>query len=142
MKTLNALLIAAAFATSSAAFAGNVGNGPQGFDQPNIDTVAAVSKNARDDQFVCLHGRLINYLGHEHYEFADNTGTIEVELDEDRDWFFISKGELIEIVGKVDRDFFSTTIEVKRAHSLEREAVPYTLTPGGFDKDGHVVVGK
>lgn len=91
---------------------------PQGFGT-ELNTVEAVKSDARDDQYVTLRGRLIDYLGHDHYEFADETGTIEVELDDDRDWSYISKGEFIELTGQVDKDFFSTTIDAKRIISLE-----------------------
>lgn len=122
MKLLNALLVTAALGVSAAAFAGHGPHpsGPQGFDNPNVGTVAAVSKNAYDDQWVTLRGCLTNYLGHERYEFTDATGSIEVELDDDRDWSFVSKGQLIDIVGKVDKDFLSTTIEVKNIVPIER----------------------
>ena len=124
MKKLAVLALTTVFCfAGSAAMAdgwyGNGGGAPQGFGA-DLNTIQAVKSNARDDQYVTLRGRLVDYLGHDHYEFADNTGTIEVELDDDYDWSFISKGELIEISGQVDKDFFSTSIDVKRAISLEQ----------------------
>ena len=117
MKLLNALLVTAALGVSAAAFAGHGPHpsGPQGFDNPNVGTVAAVSKNAYDDQWVTLRGRLTNYLGHERYEFTDATGSIEVELDDDRNWSHICKDQLITIYAKVDRDLNSVELEVKEA---------------------------
>ena len=132
MKKLAVLALTSVFclAGSSAMADGWYGNGgaPQGFTA-NLNTVQAVKSDARDDQYVTLRGRLVDYLGHDHYEFADNTGTIEVELDDDYDWSFISKGELIEIYGQVDKDFFSTSIDVKRAVSLE-QGQPAPQGPG------------
>lgn len=118
MKKLGLLIAASALCVSATAFAGhsdyyNNGGVPQGFGN-NLNTVAAVEKDSYDDQVVTLTGRLVNYLGHERYEFADNTGVIEVELDDDRDWSYISKDEPIQLTGKVDRDFLSTTIEAYR----------------------------
>lgn len=92
---------------------------PRGFDN-EVNTVAAIKKNGTDDQFVTLTGRLVNYLGHDRYEFADNTGTIEVELDDDQNWSNISKGELIQVQGKIDRDFLSTTVELYRARPVSQ----------------------
>lgn len=116
-----AVLCAAAALTSfsSIALAGHHGAGPAGFDN-NPTTVAGVLNNAYDDQIVVLKGRLTKYLGHDRYEFQDNTGTIEVELDDDRNWSYISKGELIQIRGKFDDDFMDKKIDVKDAVSLER----------------------
>ena len=65
---------------------------------------------------VTLKGRLTNYLGDDRYEFTDVNGDrIEVELDDDHDWSNIAKDQLIEIVGEVDKDLMSTSLEVKRA---------------------------
>lgn len=134
MKKLAVLAVTSVFCLAgSAAFAdGWYGNGgaPQGFTA-NLNTIQAVKSDARDDQYVTLRGRLVDYLGHDHYEFADNTGTIEVELDDDYDWSFISKGELIEISGQVDKDFFSTSIDVKRAVSLEQGPAAQPQAPQG-----------
>lgn len=111
------------------------GGAPQGFGA-NLNTVQLVKSNARDDQYVTLRGRLVDYLGHDHYEFADNTGTIEVELDDDYDWSYISKGEFIELSGKVDKDFFSTTIDVRQIVSLEKgpaaQGMPAPQGPQGM----------
>lgn len=127
MSKLSLLVGAAVFALagSTAAFAAGPGGfgpssagagAPQGFAQqaaPN--TVQSVINNGYDDQRVFLTGKLTNYLGHDRYEFTDNTGSIEVELDDDRDWSFIRKGELITIFGKIDRDYHSINIDVKDA---------------------------
>lgn len=132
MKKLGVFVVASTLLASAAVFAAP--GGPQGFDGADgfaysgaprgfdngANTVAGVKKNGLDDQFVTLTGRLINYLGHERYEFADNTGTIEVELDDDYNWSQIAKGELIQIQGKVDRDFLSTTVEVYRARPVSQ----------------------
>lgn len=99
-------------------------NAPKGFtnNQPssNPSTVAGVYNNAYDGDLVVLQGRLIKFLGHERYEFADNTGRIEVELDDDHDWSFLSRDELIQIMGVVDSSIFSKRIDVKQAFSLEK----------------------
>lgn len=97
--------------------------GPRGFANSEFKNTADVKKNARDDQYVTLTGRLVNYLGHEKYEFADESGTIVVELDDDYNWSHIAKDELIQIEGKVDRDFFSVKIEVFRARAVEKLVV-------------------
>lgn len=132
MKKLAVLALTSVFCfAGSAAFAdGWRGGSPQGFGA-ELNTIQAVKSDARDDQYVTLRGRLVDYLGHDHYEFADNTGTIEVELDDDYDWSFISKGELIEIYGQVDKDFFSTSIDVRSAVSLEQGPASAPQAPRG-----------
>lgn len=90
-------------------------SGPQGFANDAPNTVKGVLDNGYDDQHVVLVGRLTNYLGHDRYEFTDKTGRIEVELDDDKNWSHISKDQLIQIFGKIDKDLMSTTIDVKQA---------------------------
>lgn len=108
-------------------------SGPRGFSNENvsnISTVAGVFNNAYDGHFVTLQGRLTEYLGHERYMFSDATGSIEVELDDDHDWSYLSKDELIKIVGIVDSGLFSTKIEVKQAFSLENsQEQPRSASP-------------
>lgn len=130
MRKLTALVSAAAlalvgttaFAAPASGFGGNGGysvQGPSGFANNAPQTVQQVLDNAYDDQRVALTGRLTNFLGHDRYEFTDNTGRIEVELDDDRDWSFISKDQLITIFGEVDRDFYSIKIDVKDARPAQ-----------------------
>lgn len=122
MKNLSLVAVVAAF-VSCAAFAvpqgfnqSTVPSGPAGFNNQAPNTVKGVLESAYDDQIVTLKGRLTNYLGDDRYEFTDVNGDrIEVELDDDHDWSNIAKDQLIEIVGEVDKDLMSTSLEVKRA---------------------------
>lgn len=130
MNKVSALICAVALTSiSSFALAGPKGMGPGGFDNQAPSTVAGVLNSAYDDQIVVLQGRLTKYLGHDRYEFTDNTGTIEVELDDDRNWSHIAKDQLIEIHGKFDDDFMDKKIDVKRAVPLEGGAAPQALGP-------------
>lgn len=52
-------------------------------DQPTINTVKDVLDNGRDDMDVQLTGRITKRLGDEDYLFADDTGEIQVEIDDD-----------------------------------------------------------
>lgn len=98
-----------------------VPGGPQGFNNQAPNTVSGVLSDAHDDQVVTLQGRLTNFLGDDRYEFTDAAGDrIEVELDDDKNWSNISKDQLINIVGKVDKDLLSTTIEVKQAAPVQQ----------------------
>lgn len=94
----------------------NYSTAPGGFENNTLTTVAGVKKDAYDDQIVYLRGRLVKFLGKDMYEFADVKGDIiKVELDDDQNWSHINKDQLIDIVGKVDKDFIGTKIEVKSA---------------------------
>ena len=122
MKKIVLTVIPACLLASAVAFAGPSGfdrtapQGPQGFNNAAPNTVAGVLSNGHDDQIVTLEGRLTNYLGHDRYEFTDNAGDrIEVELDDDKNWNNISKGQPIVIVAQIDKDLLSTTLEVYEA---------------------------
>lgn len=90
---------------------------PVGFAAPGstVTSVQDVIQNSYDDQYVSLTGKLTNYLGYDKYEFADSTGKIAVELDDDRNWSHIGKDQLITIYAKVDRDRNSVELDVKEA---------------------------
>lgn len=119
MKKFGLLVLGASLAFGSLAQANSLGVAPQGFNN-TINSVSDVLKNGYDDQYVTLKGRLTNYLGRDRYEFTDtNGGKIEVELDDDYNWSHITKDQLIQITGKIDKDIFSTVIEVKNAQPLE-----------------------
>ncbi|MBO8416471.1 MAG: NirD/YgiW/YdeI family stress tolerance protein [Proteobacteria bacterium] len=117
-----ALFSAAALAAPQGFNGGQgVAGGPQGFNNAAPNTVAAVKSQAYDDQIVTLQGRLTKHLQKDHYEFTDLQGnTIEVELDDDQDWSNIAKDQLIEIVGEVDKDLLSISIDVKRAVPVQQ----------------------
>lgn len=129
MNKLAALISASALAVvSSVAFAAP--SAPAGFDKAaaspsapvgfaapatGVTTVQEVLKNGQDDQYVTLTGKLTNYLGYDKYEFSDDTGTITVELDDDRNWSHIGKDQLITIYAEVDREFTNVELSVKEA---------------------------
>ncbi|MBO8415998.1 MAG: NirD/YgiW/YdeI family stress tolerance protein [Proteobacteria bacterium] len=123
LTALAAVLVSTAAVAAPQGFGSSaaVPQAPAGFNNQAPSTVDGVLKNAYDDQVVTLTGRLTNYLGEDRYEFTDEAGQrIEVELDDDRNWSHIQKDQLITIVGEVDRDILSTTIEVKQAAPVQK----------------------
>lgn len=116
LNSANAGPIPAGFDQNSYASAG----GPQGFGNNAPKNVRDVLQYGYDDQRVVLQGRLTQYLGHDRYVFADETGQIRVELDDDRDWSHIAKDQLIRIYGKVDlsRKHHRIEIEVRQAEPV------------------------
>lgn len=91
---------------------------PRGFQNIQTMTVAQVKQHSFDDQRVALVGKLTKYYGGDHYEFVDQTGSIMVELDDDRSWSHINKDQTIRIFAKVDREWDHVTLDVKRAHAV------------------------
>ena len=97
--------------------------GPQGFEN-QYHTIASIQTHGMDDEIVVLRGRLTSYLYKDSYEFTDESGaTIEVELDDDVDWSYVHKDQLIEIMGEVERNMFKIKIEAKNYRILETSAV-------------------
>ena len=79
-------------------------------------TVAEVLKSGTDDQRVTLRGQITRRLYGDKYMFADSTGEIRVDIDQD-EWPAgqpITEKTLVEIIGKVDVDWGRVTeIDVK-----------------------------
>jgi uncharacterized protein (TIGR00156 family) len=80
---------------------------------PDVITVEQ-AKGMKDDSMVKLRGKVIRRFDAEHFEFQDETGTIEVEI-ENRRWRGQDVGpdDMLEIFGEVDWDDGSVEIEVK-----------------------------
>ena len=81
---------------------------------PAIVTVEQ-AKSMRDDARVALKGYIIQSLGDKDYLFKDETGTITVEISPKR-WQGLSIGpnDLVELHGKVDKDWSEVEIDVKQ----------------------------
>jgi len=113
MKKFSACVLAfcAAAAITAPAFAQYTGPS----HKPAVQTVASAAK-AAEDTHVVLVGFIIAKLRDEHYTFQDNSGKIEIEID---DKHFpstpISETTQVRIHGKVDKHFGKdATIDVKK----------------------------
>ncbi|MBM3117148.1 YgiW/YdeI family stress tolerance OB fold protein [Jeongeupia naejangsanensis] len=71
-------------------------------------TTAADAAKADDDVPVVLEGYIVKQVKGSHYEFRDNTGTIQVEIDHDK-WPVqnITPQMKVRLSGKVDRSKFT-----------------------------------
>lgn len=87
---------------------GYVGPGPE-------FVTAAQAKDMRDDTPVALKGYITKSLGGDRYLFQDESGTITLDID-DRRWAGQTVGaeDMVEIHGKIDKDWTDLEIEVKR----------------------------
>ena len=87
--------------------------GPGSLAQLAPVTVAE-AKKLRNKTPVALRGKIVQAVRKGKYEFQDDTGTITVEIDREV-WRGISVDEntSVEIRGRVDREVFNVTIDVK-----------------------------
>lgn len=116
------LLLALTLGVTSAAFAAQGGFQPApqaaggGFSGPGIAPVTVQqAKSMRDDAPVVLRGNILQHLGKDKYLFKDATGTIHVEIDNDK-WGGVTAtpNDIVELHGEVDKDWNSVEIDVDR----------------------------
>lgn len=85
------------------------------------DTIITVKQanDMRDDANVVLQGKIVSQFGGKRYTFADDTGSMMVEIDEDAwDGQTITPEDTVRIYGDVDRGIFSTEVEVDRVEKM------------------------
>lgn len=76
-----------------------------------LTTVKAVGSMSDDDK-VTLEGYIIKEIRSEHYTFKDATGEIEIEIDhKDFRGVKVTPETKVRIVGEVDKEWSSTTID-------------------------------
>lgn len=80
----------------------------------------AQTKTLRDGARVILEGNIIKQVEHERYEFRDASGTIYLDIDEER-WMgqTASSKTKVRIEGEVDKDRNSFEIDVKNLQILK-----------------------
>ena len=86
------------------------------YNGPGVSTQAkkaADASKAKDDTPVVLTGHLIKSLGNEKYLFRDNSGEVEVEIDNAlwRD-IEVSSDTTVTLKGEVDDDWQGIEIEI------------------------------
>jgi uncharacterized protein (TIGR00156 family) len=117
-------LILLAALVSSSVFAQNqvinpTDNAQGGFSSPTASVSSVLSvlnaDMSRDDSLVTLTGYIVESLGDEQYTFKDNSGTIQVEIENDK-WsnLKVTPSTKITIYGEIDKDFDYTKIDVER----------------------------
>ncbi|MCR9496839.1 NirD/YgiW/YdeI family stress tolerance protein [Vibrio alginolyticus] len=106
LASMFALLSSSAFAT---------------FNGPEIGVINSVKEahNATDDSAVMLTGHIVQSLGNETYLFKDETGEIEVEIDNE-DWMGLDVGpnDKVTIRGEVDSEWTTKQIDVETIQKL------------------------
>ena len=88
-----------------------------------VETVAD-AKDKADDTIVVLQGYIAKSLGGDNYAFTDKTGEIIIEIDDDEfDGVSVTSGEMIEIMGEIDKDSKKAAkVEVKTMKKLDKQA--------------------
>lgn len=88
-----------------------------GFTGPKDGTDVSVSvadaKNMKDEAYVTLKGKIVKKIGSEKYLFEDQSGSIDIEID-DKDWrgLVVGPGDVVIIEGEVDKGWTKLEIEV------------------------------
>lgn len=85
-----------------------------------VETIAD-AKDKADDTIVVLQGYIAKSLGGDKYAFTDKTGEIIIEIDDDEfDGVSVTSGEMIEIMGEIDKDSKKPAkVEVKTIKKLD-----------------------
>jgi uncharacterized protein (TIGR00156 family) len=87
-----------------------------GYNGPKVEDVVVnvqKAKSLSDDAHVALVGYLVKEIKKEHYLFKDNSGEIEVEID-NRVFgtLNVNQNTKVKLVGEVDKDLTKTKIDV------------------------------
>ena len=84
-------------------------------------TARSVLDSKRDDALVTLVGRLVRQVKHEKYEFADDTGTVIVEIDDKYlRGLNVTAKTLVRLEGEIDVETFKpNTVDVHRVTVLQ-----------------------
>ena len=114
MNKASAAIIGMLTLMSVSSFAMAAYTGPM---EQNKVSVAQL-KDLADDSWATLEGKLVKHLGGENYLFRDESGEVEVEVDE-KVWRGTEVGpdDLIRIRGEVDHSWNKTELDVE---SLEK----------------------
>ena len=71
------------------------------------------SNNMKDEAYVTLNGKIVKKIGSEKYLFEDQSGSIDIEID-DKDWrgLVVGPDDVVIIEGEVDKGWTKLEIEV------------------------------
>ncbi|MGX4642705.1 YgiW/YdeI family stress tolerance OB fold protein [Massilia sp. SYSU DXS3249] len=126
-RILHVSLMGAALAASALALAQ-----PSGYTGPSSKATAKAYKapaniplmkakelldKGKDDQMARLQGKIVNHKGGEDYEFADASGKITVEIEDEAfmQGMKIDQNTMVELVGEFDKNLIGdSTFEVKQ----------------------------
>jgi uncharacterized protein (TIGR00156 family) len=91
-----------------------------GYRGPGAEVITVEkARTLRDDSPVILRGNIVRSYGSEKYQFADETGSIDIEID---DWLWrglsVDQNDRVEITGTIDRERSRIEVEVESIKKL------------------------
>jgi len=115
MKNSRLTMLAAALALGGAMMTAAQAQYVGPSEHKSLTSVDQVLKNAKDDDQVALRGKLVRKVSDEKYIFADETGEVQVEID---DKIFpkvpVDENTPVEISGEMDKSLMGKSeIDVK-----------------------------
>ena len=111
---LGALVASATSPALAQALAGATGEG-----RAPLTTVADVLKNKTDDYPVTITGTLVKKTGDEKYEFKDDTGTIQAEIDDEDIYNIKVEGAKVTLTGEIDIEGQVVEIDAKTVAKVD-----------------------
>lgn len=96
---------------------------PGRYTGPSSMPVIAVKQllaSGKDDQYARLQGKIVSHDHGENYTFADDSGSMSVEISSERfpAGQTITAEQRVELSGKLDKDWHKTEFEVKAIRLL------------------------
>ena len=85
---------------------------------PKKSTVSEIQK-MNNNSYVSVQGNIVKRISDDKYSFKDATGTITVEIDDDK-WGGVNAGtqDKIELVGEVEKKYNSVELDVDSVRKL------------------------
>lgn len=113
MKKIFIVTLLSCFYVSNA-FAG-------GFIGQTDKTSVSEALKRTDDSYVTIEGNIIKRISSDKYLFKDTTGTITVEIDNEK-WgnADVSEKDTLELTGEIERKFNSVYLDVDSVKKLSR----------------------
>ncbi len=104
-------------------FSVSIGYAAGGFNGEliNNSTTVIQALNFGDDTYVTLKGNIIKKISSDKYLFKDATGTMTVEIDDDK-WLNqeIKEGDTVELYGEIEKKLNSTKLDVESVRKLSK----------------------
>ena len=102
--------------SSSIVFAAN--GGFKDTISPKKASVSEILK-MNNNSYVSVQGNIVKRISDDKYSFKDTTGTITVEIDDDK-WGGVNAGtqDKLELVGEVEKKYNSTELDVDSVRKL------------------------
>ncbi len=106
------------FVSASLAMANNVG-----FNNTNVQKMSVTDAlKMSDNSYVSVEGSILKKLTNDKYLFKDSTGTMTVEIDNDR-WAGISADtkDILILNGEIEKKMGSTCLDVDSVQKVARK---------------------